>query len=81
MRGNGEPRQKSMEQKLQKIDPQKLKAYIQDYLYAYPREIAKVFDCGEAAIRKALKKQKITRKKTPEHMERKEEEKQAFVGC
>jgi transposase len=46
-----------------KIDPAKLERYIADNPDAYLREIAEVFSCGESAIRKALKKLGITRKK------------------
>lgn len=46
-----------------KIDPEKLSVYIQAHPDAYLREIAEEFDCCETAIRKALKRLKITRKK------------------
>ena len=54
---------KALNRSFKKIDPHKLKIYIQDHPDAYLREIAQVFECSEAAVRKALKKQKITRKK------------------
>lgn len=46
-----------------KIDPEKLKAYVQEHPDAYPKEIAKEFSCCETAIRKAFKRVGITRKK------------------
>lgn len=46
-----------------KIDPEKLSAYVQAHPDAYLREIAAEFGCCETAIRKALKRLKITRKK------------------
>jgi len=46
-----------------KIDPEKLKAYNDEHPDAYLKEIAEEFECDESAIRKALRKLKITRKK------------------
>ena len=46
-----------------KIDPEKLREYINNNPDAYLEEIAKKFGCTEAAIRKAFKRLKITRKK------------------
>lgn len=46
-----------------KIDPEKLKAYVQVHPDAYPKEIAKEFHCCETAIRKAFDRLGITRKK------------------
>lgn len=54
---------KELKRSFKKVDPQKLKAYIQEHPDAYLKEIAKEFECSGPAIRKALKKQKITRKK------------------
>ena len=48
-----------------KIDPEKLKEYVKANPEAYLHEIAAVFDCSSTAIRKSLKKLKITRKKRP----------------
>ena len=48
-----------------KIDPEKLRAYVEANPDAYLREIAPVFQCCQAAVRKALKRLKITRKKRP----------------
>ncbi len=46
-----------------KIEPEKLKAYVQTHPDAYPKEIAKEFNCCETAIRKAFDRLGITRKK------------------
>ena len=46
-----------------KIEPEKLKAYVQAHPDAYPKEIAKEFNCCETAIRKAFDRLGITRKK------------------
>ena len=48
-----------------KIDPEKLRAFVKKYPDAYLREIAEAFKCCQTAIRKALKRLKITRKKRP----------------
>ena len=54
---------KELKRSFKKVDPQKLKAYIQEHPDAYLKEIGKVFECSGQAIGKALKKQKLTRKK------------------
>lgn len=46
-----------------KIDPDKLRKYIEENPDAYLREIAKEFGCCISAVNKALKRLKITRKK------------------
>ena len=51
---------------IQKIDPEKLRLYVKDNPDAYLREIADVFHCCPTAIRKALQRLKITRKKDDE---------------
>jgi len=59
--GNLEPKKRV--ETWRKIDPDKLKHYNEEYPDAYLEEIAKEFGCTEAAIRKAFKRLKITRKK------------------
>ena len=49
--------------KPKKIDPERLKRYVQEHPDAYPGEIAKEFECCETAIRKAFDRLSITRKK------------------
>lgn len=46
-----------------KIEPERLKAYVQEHPDAYPKEIAREFNCCETAIRKAFGRLGITRKK------------------
>ena len=46
-----------------KLDPEKLRTYVQEHPDAYPKEIAKEFGCCETAIRKAFERLHITRKK------------------
>ena len=46
-----------------KIDPVELESYIAAHPDAYLIEIAEVFKCRESAVRKALKRLGITRKK------------------
>lgn len=54
---------KELNRSFKKIDPEKLKEFVKNHPDAYLKEIAEEFKCGQTAIRKALKKQKITRKK------------------
>ena len=46
-----------------KIEPERLKRYVQEHPDAYPKEIAEEFNCCETAIRKAFVRLGITRKK------------------
>ena len=61
----GEPcfENKPLNRKHKKIEPVKLQAYVESHPDAYQSEMAKEFGCTETAIRKALKKLGITRKK------------------
>ncbi len=52
------------ERSFKKIDPVKLKAYVAEHPDAYQKEIAKEFGCARSAVQKALKRLKITWKKT-----------------
>ena len=54
-----------IKRRFKKIDPEKLKAYVRDHPDAYLREIAANFGCWPNAVRKALIRLKITRKKRP----------------
>ena len=49
-----------------KLDPEKLKIYLEDHADAYLREIAAEFDCCETTVSNACRKLKITRKKRPQ---------------
>jgi transposase len=46
-----------------KIDPEKLKAYLEEHPDAYLKEIAQVFECSDVAVLKAMRRLNITRKK------------------
>lgn len=59
--GNLEPK-KRMET-WRKIEPQKLKTYIEQNPDAFLKEIAEEFGCSDVAVLKALRRLKITRKK------------------
>ena len=59
----GDLSNKPLNRGCKKIDPEKLKAYIAEHPDAYQREIAEVFECSAVAIRKAMKRLGITRKK------------------
>ena len=54
---------KKLNRTWRKIDPLKLRRYIEDHPDAYLREIAAAFDCSIHAIEKALARMKISRKK------------------
>ena len=49
-----------------KIDPERLRAYVAEHPDAYQTVIANVFNCCQSAVKKALKRLKITRKKRPQ---------------
>ena len=59
----GRLEKKPLERKWRKIDPEKLCAYVAEHPDAFLEEIAEGFECSGEAIRLALKKLKITRKK------------------
>ena len=46
-----------------KIDPEKLKAYLEQHPDAYLKEIAQEFECSDVAVLKAMRRLRITRKK------------------
>jgi transposase len=62
-----------------KIDPEKLRAYVAEHPDAYQHEIAEAFGVRLFAIRKALKRLGITRKKTTLYKEIDESSRQVFV--
>lgn len=55
------PRRKAFK----KLDPEKLKAYVEKHPDAYLKEIGEAFGCSDTAVRKAFKRLGITRKKRP----------------
>ena len=66
----GHLQRKPLNRTFKKIDPEKLSAYVKEHPDAYLREIAKGFGCTEEAVRQALIKLKITRKKRPRYTKR-----------
>ena len=60
-RGNLE--NKALNRPHKKINPEMLRAYVEEHPDAYQREMAEEFDCSVTAIQKALKCLGITRKK------------------
>ena len=62
---SGEIKNKPLNRPHKKIDPKELECFVEKNPDAYLVEIAENFNCTEAAIRKALKRLKITRKKRP----------------
>ena len=63
LKEKGDLETKPLNRRFKKIAPKKLKEYIDEHPDAYLKEIAEVFKCSDTAIRKALKRQNITRKK------------------
>lgn len=60
----GEPLSpKTRSRQPKKLPPEELRQYVEAHPDAYLSEIAEHFGCTAEAVRKALKKQKITRKK------------------
>ena len=49
--------------KPKKLDPEELKAYVEEHPDAYLKEIGEAFGCSDTAVRKAFKRLGITRKK------------------
>jgi len=54
---------KELHRGFRKIDPEKLKAYVEEHPDAYQSEMAEAFGCSESGIRDALRWCKITIKK------------------
>ena len=59
----GDLEKKKLHRVFRKIDPEKLKMYVEEHPDAYQSEMAKEFGCSESGIRDALARYKITRKK------------------
>ena len=66
--GNLEPQKRK--ETWRKIEPKKLKEYLEQHPDAYIKEIADDFNCSDVAIIKAFRRLKITRKKNY-HLSRK----------
>jgi len=61
----GEIKNKPLNRTHKKIPPKELEKFVEEHPDAYLEEIAAAFGCVESAVRQALKKHKITRKKRP----------------
>jgi transposase len=59
----GNLKNKPLNRTFKKIDPEKLRAYVKEHPDATQQEMADEFGCCNQAISKALKRNKITRKK------------------
>jgi transposase len=61
----GELRDAPRKAGFRKLDPEKLKAYVEAHPDSYLAEIGEEFGCNESAVRKAFRKLGSTRKKKP----------------
>ena len=57
---------KSLNRQHKKIEPEKLRAYVEKHPDAYQIEMAEKFNCSVTAIQKELKRLRITRTKDNE---------------
>ena len=65
----GDLSDKPLNRRPKKICPEKLTEYLGEHPDAYQSEIAEVFGCSQAAVSQAMKKGKITQKKTIRYRE------------
>ena len=63
LKETGTVARKKRKETWRKIEPEKLRKYIEEHPDAYLREIAAEFKCAIHAVEKALKRLKISRKK------------------
>ena len=63
LKETGDLGKKELHRSFRKIDPEKLKAYVEEHPDAYQSEMAQAFGCSESGIRDVLRRHKITRKK------------------
>ena len=56
LKESGSLEKKALNRPHKKIDPEKLRAYIEEHPDAYQREMAEEFDCSVTAIQKAFKR-------------------------
>jgi len=59
----GEIKNKPVKRPFKKLDPERLKTYIENHPDAYLKEIAEEFGCSAPAVLKALRRLGYTRKK------------------
>ena len=64
LKEKGDLKAKVAKRSFKKINPDKLKDYVAQHPDAYQKEMAREFGCSQSAIQKALKRLKITRKKS-----------------
>ena len=62
LKESGSLEKKALNRPHKKISPEKLKAYVEEHLDAYQREMANEFGCSVTAVPKALQRLGITRK-------------------
>jgi transposase len=67
----GDLNKKPLIRRPKKLDPEKLKAYLNEHPDAYQGEVAETFGCTDTAVRKAYKRLGITRKKRQNAIESK----------
>ena len=63
LKETGKLEPKTRRETWRKIDPEKLKEYLNQHPDSYLKEMSEAFSCSEVAIFKALKRLKISRKK------------------
>ena len=63
LKERGDLEKNELHRNFRKIDPEKLKAYVEEHPDAYQSEMAEAFGCSESGIRDALRNHRITRKK------------------
>ena len=75
----GKLENRPLNRKHKKIDPVQLKAYIAENPDSYMSEIAEVFNCTDVAVYYALKRLKLTHKKSLSYVERNEDLRTEFI--
>lgn len=68
-----------LKRSFKKIDPEKLKKYVEEHPDDTQEEMAKEFNCCNQSISKALKRHRITRKKTVTYKEQKPEKVKEYL--
>jgi transposase len=81
LRETGNLKRAPLNRKYRKLDPEKLVKYVEEHPDAYQREMASKFKVSTSCIGKALRKLKITVKKTRVYKERNEEQHVDYEGA
>ena len=79
LKNTGKLEAKKRKETWRKIEPGRLREYVKEHPDAYLREIAEVFGCSDTAIIYALRRLKISRKKTTLYREADESFQQSFL--